>query len=389
MDARAIASLTVSFGLVAIPVKLYSATQSAGKISFNVLHAKDGSRLKQQYVCVAEGKPVERNEIVKGYEFAKDRYVVFTAEEIKALEEAGSRIIDVTDFIPLASVDPVYFDHAYFLAPDKGGSKPYSLLAQALRDTARCALGRWASHGREHIVLLRPIEGGLVLQQLYFAAEVRSIRDLAIEQAPILEAELTLAKRLIEQQASDLFDPSQFVDEVKLRVEGAIARKIEGKEISVVEAEREVPPNVVDLMDALRASLDTIGRAPARRAVRPAVGKNVGQDVSKAVDKNVGQDVNKDVNKDVKKDVNTGVNKDVSRAADKNVDKAGNKPARKTSPSVTSSTPNSPAPAAAEAATPRKTSHRTTGTSATPNAANRAASARGGSRGSASRTPRR
>jgi DNA end-binding protein Ku len=268
MDARAIASLTISFGLVAIPVKLYSATHSSGRISFNMLHAKDGSRLKQQYVCVEEGKPVDRSEIVKGYEFAKDRYVVFTAEEIKALEEAGSRIIDITDFIPLASVDPVYFDHAYFLAPDKGGGKPYSLLAQALRETSRCAIGRWASHGREHIVLLRAVDGGLVMQQLHFAAEVRSIRELAIEEAPIKDPELKLAMRLIEEQASDVFDPSQFVDEVKQRVEAAIASKIEGKEITLAEDPREVPPNVVDLMDALRASLETMSRAPARKAER-------------------------------------------------------------------------------------------------------------------------
>jgi len=268
MDARAIASLTVSFGLVAIPVKLYSATHSSGRISFNMLHAKDGSRIKQQYICAEEGKPVERSEIVKGYEFAKDRYVVFTAEEIKALEEAGSRIIDITDFIPLASVDPVYFEHSYFLAPDKGGAKPYSLLTQALRETSRCALGRWASHGREHIVLLRAVEGGLVMQQLHFAAEVRSIRDLAIEDSPLKEAELKLAKRLIEQQASDVFDPSQFVDEVKQRVEAAIARKIEGKEVTLAEEPREVPENIVDLMDALRASLESIGRAPPRKAAR-------------------------------------------------------------------------------------------------------------------------
>jgi DNA end-binding protein Ku len=274
MDARAIASLTISFGLVAIPVKLYSATHSAGRITFNMLHAKDGSRLKQQYVCALEGTPVERSEIVKGYEFAKDRYVTFTAEEIKALEEAGSKIIEVTDFIPLATVDPVYFDHSYFLAPDKGGAKPYSLLSQALRETSRCAIGRWANHGREHVVLLRPIEGGLVMQQLHFAAEVRSIRDLAIEEVEVKGTELSLAKRLIEQQASDAFEPSQFVDEVKQRVEAAIARKVEGKEIAIGEIAREAPADVMDLMAALRGSLEKIGRAPARKAPAKANARN-------------------------------------------------------------------------------------------------------------------
>src|SRR6186713_2522709 len=140
-EARSIASLTISFGLVAIPVKLYSATVAAGRISFNMLHAKDGSRLKQQYICAKEGKVVERNEIVKGYEFAKDQYVIFTPEEMKALEEAGSHSVDVTEFVPLESIDPVYFDRAYYVAPDKGGAKPYTLLARALRLTGRCALG--------------------------------------------------------------------------------------------------------------------------------------------------------------------------------------------------------------------------------------------------------
>jgi DNA end-binding protein Ku len=278
MDARSIASLTISFGLVAIPVKLYSATQSAGRISFNMLHAKDGSRLKQQYVCAKEGTVVDRSEIVKGYEFAKDQYVQFTAEEIKAFEEAGSHAVDVTDFVPLESIDPVYFDRAYYLAPDKGGAKPYTLFATALRSSKRCALGRWASHGREHIVMLRPLEKGLVMQQLYFAAEVRSIRDLGIDEAPVKDAELKLAQQLINQQASDTFDPTQYVDEVKQRIEAAIQEKVEGKEFTISEARPEVAGNVIDLMDALRASLGSgpkvaakkSERKPARRVERPA-----------------------------------------------------------------------------------------------------------------------
>ena len=224
METRAIASLTISFGLVAIPVKLYSATASAGRISFNMLHAKDGSRLKQQYVCAKEGTVVERNEIVKGYEFAKDQYVIFTPEEIKALEEAGSHSVDVTEFVPLDAVDPVYFDRAYYLAPDKGGAKPYTLLAKALRQAGRCALGRWASHGRDHLVMLRPLDSGLVMQQLLFADEVRQIADLGIEDAPVKDAELKLAQQLIQQQSQSSFDPSGHVNEVKQRIEQAIAR---------------------------------------------------------------------------------------------------------------------------------------------------------------------
>jgi DNA end-binding protein Ku len=269
MDARSIASLTISFGLVAIPVKLYSATLSTGRISFNMLHAKDGSRLRQQYLCEKEGKPVERKDIVKGYEFAKGQYVMFTPEELKALEEAGSHAVDVTEFVPLDSVDPIYFDRAYYLAPDKGGAKPYTLFAKALRATGQCAIGRWASHGREHIVLLRPLEQGLVMQQLHFAAEVRSMGDLEIAEAAVSDAELKLAQQLIAQQTSKSFDPSNFVDEVKQRIEAAIERKVEGK--SVFTSEEPVTKsadNVIDLMDALRASLAGRGKAAPLKADR-------------------------------------------------------------------------------------------------------------------------
>jgi DNA end-binding protein Ku len=282
MEARSIASLTISFGLVAIPVKLYSATLSTGRISFNMLHAKDGSRLRQQYICEKEGTPVDRKDIVKGYEFAKGQYVMFSPEELKALEEAGSHAVNVSEFVPLDSVDPIYFDRAYFLAPDKGGAKPYTLFAKALKASGQCAIGRWASHGREHIVLVRPLENGLVMQQLHFAAEVRSIQDLDIADAKVSEAELKLAQQLIQQQTQESFDPSQFVDEVKQRIEAAIEDKVEGKSVfTSEEPKRAADSNVIDLMDALRASLSgrgksaplkaegkTAKRAPARKTSR-------------------------------------------------------------------------------------------------------------------------
>src|SRR6185437_9190817 len=157
MAARSIASLTVSFGLVSIPVKLFSATEASKAISFNLLHKACGSRLKQQYLCVKEEIPVAREEMVKGYEFAKDQYVTFSPEELKAMEEAGTATADITEFVPLESVDPVYFDKAYYLAPDKGGAKPYALLTKALQETNRCALGRWAARGKQYIVMIRPV----------------------------------------------------------------------------------------------------------------------------------------------------------------------------------------------------------------------------------------
>ena len=268
METRSIASLTISFGLVAIPVKLYSATIASGRISFNMLHAKDGSRLKQQYICAKDGKVVDRSEIVKGYEFAKDQYVIFTPEEIKALEETGSHAVDVTEFVPLEAIDPVYFDRAYYLAPDKGGAKPYTLFARALRLTGRCAVGRWASHGRDHLVMVRALDSGLVMQQLLFSEEVRRIDDLEIEDAPVKDAELKLAQQLIQQQSHDSFDPSEHVDEVKQRIEAAIARKVEGKEFTLPEDRAQSVANVIDLMEALKASLGAATRAPARKSER-------------------------------------------------------------------------------------------------------------------------
>src|SRR5215208_3020516 len=158
MAARSIASLTISFGMVSIPVKLYSATEASRAISFNLLHKACGSRLKQQYLCVKEEVQVPREDMVKGYEFAKDQYVIFTPDELKAMEEAGSHTADITEFVPIASVDPIFFDKAYYLAPDKGGAKPYALLARALRESRRCALGRWAARGKQYIVMIRPVE---------------------------------------------------------------------------------------------------------------------------------------------------------------------------------------------------------------------------------------
>ena len=263
-QARSIASLTISFGLVAIPVKLYSATVSSERISFNLLRQKDGSRVKQQYIAVNDGKPVERSEMVKGYEFAKDQYVRFTPEELKALEDATTHSIDIGQFVPLESVDPLYFDGTYYLAPDKGGAKPYTLLATALRKAQMCAVGRWISRGKEHIVIIRALEDGLVMHQLHFKSEVRELKDLGIEAAPVSEPELKLARQLIDQLGAKRFDPNEYADEHRARVEAAIQRKVEGKEVSLAEGPVSTKGgNVIDLMEALRASIDARGsKAP-------------------------------------------------------------------------------------------------------------------------------
>jgi DNA end-binding protein Ku len=266
MAARSIASLTVSFGLVSIPVKLYSATETSKAISFNMLHKACGSRLRQQYICQKEEIPVGREDIVKGYEFAKDQYVMFTPEELKAMEEAGTHTADIMEFVPIESVDPVFFDKAYYLAPDKGGAKPYALLARALRESKRCALGRWAARGKQYIVMIRPSDDGLVMQQLLYATEVRSIKDIDIPRTEVRDAELKLAQQLIEQQAADRFDPNAYKDEVRERIEAAVQKKVEGQEITLAE-EPQPGAQVIDLMEALRASLD---KKPAKRAAAAA-----------------------------------------------------------------------------------------------------------------------
>lgn len=291
--ARAIAGGTISFGLVSIPVKLYSATQASAAISFHMLHAKDGARLKQQYICAQENVVVPRDEMIKGYEFAKDQYVTFTPEELKALEEKATQTIEIAEFVPLQKIDPVYFDKAYYLGAEKGGEKAYRLLCQAMRDTGRCALARYAARGKQYLVLLRPTTdepGGLVLQQLMYADEVRSFSEVPMDDAHtnVREPELKLAKQLIDQISSETFDPKQYEDEVRKRTLEDIERKVKGQEISTGEPSPE-PARIIDLMEALKASLgrkekdgagrekgaaggedEAAGAHEGRRAPRPA-----------------------------------------------------------------------------------------------------------------------
>ena len=260
--SRSIGSLTVSFGLVAIPVKLFTATQSSNAISFNLLHKTDGSRLKQQYVCQKDGEIVERDDMVKGYEFAKDQYVRFTPEEIKAMEEAGSHAVEISEFVPIESVDPVYYDKTYYLAPDKSANKPYALLTEALKVAGRCGVGRWAARGKGYLVILRPIGDVLAMQQLHYAADVRTASEVEIPKPDVKPAELKLAQQLIEAQTSEKFDPAAYKDEVRGRIEAAIKKKVdEGQEITMAEPAPAGEGKVIDLMEALRASLEKRGKS--------------------------------------------------------------------------------------------------------------------------------
>jgi len=269
MAARSIASLTVSFGLVSIPVKLYSATESAGgAVKFNLL-SKEGHRLKQQYVNEQTGQVVPRAEMSKGYEFEKDRFVLFTPEELKALENSSSHLIEIVSFIPEKSIDPTYYDKAYLLAPDKRGGKPYRLLQRALQDAGRCALAKWAWKARQYVVQIRATDDGLVLQQLLYADEVRSLRELDIPEEQITQPELKLAMQLVEQSSVEEYDPSEYKDEERARVLAAIDEKIAGGKVvaSTHPEDAEVGSGqVIDLMAALQASLGKGKAAPAKAA---------------------------------------------------------------------------------------------------------------------------
>ena len=266
--ARPIAGATISFGLVSIPVRLYPATQSSAAISFNLLHKKDGSRLKQQYICPRDGEIVSRDEMIKGYEFAKDQYVTFTPEELKALEEKATQSIDIDSFVPLSAIDPIYFERPYYLGPEKGGDKAYLLLAEAMRETGRAALARYAARGKQYLVMLRPSSDGraLILQELLYADEVRAMSEVPLPDGEAREAELKLAKQLIDQIATETFEPSKYHDEVRERIQADIERKVQGHDISE-SAPAPEPARIIDLMAALKASLGKgAGAAAAGKA---------------------------------------------------------------------------------------------------------------------------
>lgn len=333
MASRSIASLSLTFGLVSIPVKVFSATESSAAVRFKLM-SSGGARVRQQYVAdipptaqdkdeepakeepapeeersvekVHAGAPkvvgfptarvvppppsmpsmaesvIERSTMVKGYEYEKGKFVLFTPEELTALEAASRKTIDILSFIPENAIDPIYYHKAYFLAPDKGGVKPYSLLLRAMHDTGRCAVAKWAFRSKEYVAQIRAADDGMVLQQLFYADEVRSLADLHIERTEVGAAELALAMQLIRQIAADSYDPGQFVDEEKQRILAAVAEKVAGKQVRAPARASGPGGQVVNLLEALRASLQAkqgvdgttkdsgLERKPVKRATRKA-----------------------------------------------------------------------------------------------------------------------
>lgn len=237
-----------------IPVKLFSAANPSSSISFKLL-SKDGHRLKQQYVDPKDDdRVVPRNEMVKGYEVAKDQYVLFSEEELRGLQEASTQTVEINEFVPEESVPKVYHQKTYYLGPDKGGARAYRLLSRALQETGRCGLAKYAARGKMYLVLIAPKDDGLVMYQLNYADEVVDFDEIPKGDAEPKEGEVDLAKQLIDQNASERFQPEKYEDEVKARIQAAIEQKMEGKEIAVAP-EEQPKAQIIDLMDALKQSL--------------------------------------------------------------------------------------------------------------------------------------
>ena len=302
MAARSLQSVTITFGLVTIPVKMYSATNPRAGVSVTMLDA-NGGRVKQQYISAESGEVVPRNEMIKGYEFEKDRFVTFTKEELKALEQASTGAIEITEFVPASSIDPVYYEKAYYLGPDKGGAKPYRLLADAMRESERSAIGRWAARGKQYLVNIRVAEDRLILQELLYADEVRPVDEVEVPDAKVSPKELALASQLIDSITSKGFDATQYKDDVQERIEAQIQKKVEGEEITVPEGvAAPAGAKVIDIMEALRASLNrksgdgvgtsaqakgsttrkTVKRTDEKKAAKKSAKKSAGRTVRKA-----------------------------------------------------------------------------------------------------------
>ncbi len=275
MAARAIGTSTIAFGLVSLPVKMYSTAESSRKVSFNMIWKERGVRVRQQYIDPADGTVVPREEIVKGYEFSKGQYVLFDAEELKVLESPKSDAIDIVSFVPADKVDRLYYNKAYYLGPDKGGARAYRLLSAALQETGRVAIAKHATRGKEYLVMIRPHEEGLLMEQLFYAEELRSFDAVPLEEGDVNDAELKLAIQLIDQAASDEFDAGEFTDEVRQKTLDLIQQKVDGQEITAAPAE-ESKTQIIDLMAALKASIsedEDAERKPATRAGKKKTAK--------------------------------------------------------------------------------------------------------------------
>jgi len=261
----------LTFGLISMPVRLFSGARSSG-ISFNMLHRPDHSRLKQQYVCQAENVVVDRSDIVKGYEYRKDEYVVIEPEEIKKIEPKTAKTMEILEFVKSSEVDPVYFESSYYMMPEEAGRRPYALLTKALEESEYYAIAKLTMHNREYTVIVRPHDGGLMLHTMYYADEVREVEGFGAPEVELKEAEVKVAHQLIEALAAE-WEPEKFHDTFQDNLKQLIQAKLEGGEIAEVEKPKKLAP-VVDLMSALKESLAQMEgkKKPAAAASRDAAG---------------------------------------------------------------------------------------------------------------------
>ena len=256
----------LTFGLVSLPVKLFSAARSES-VSFNQLHASDHSRVKQVLYCQAEDKPVERKDLVKGHEYEKGKYVVIDEEDIKKSAPASSRTMEILEFVKSDQVDPVYYESSYYMAPDEAGEKPYALLFEALRRTGHVGIAKVAMHNREHIVILRPGKRGILLHTMYYENEVRKVEEFRTDTDLVKDKELALATTLITSLEAE-FEPVKYKDEYRENLMNMIRAKVEGKQVVEAPQSQELAP-VIDIMEALKASL-ALGKKPPRSTAADA-----------------------------------------------------------------------------------------------------------------------
>ncbi len=255
MPARALSSGTITFGLVSIPVKLYTAASAEG-FSFNMLHKKCSGRMKQQYVCPTCNETVERGDMTKGYEHAKNQYVIFSDEELKALESPKSNTMEITEFVPATSIDLAYLNKTYWLGPDKGGDKAYKLLAESMIRSGKVAIGKYYARGREELVMIRPFKEGLALHYVYHATEMRDFSEVDTGATVTLkDVERDMADKLIEQLSAAEFHPENYKDEYVSRVAGAVEQKVAGQQLTT--APEQPAAQIIDLFEALKRSLET------------------------------------------------------------------------------------------------------------------------------------
>lgn len=268
MALRPLRNATISFGLVNIPVRFYTATKSED-VHFNLLHKDCGSRVNRKWWCPQHDEGITYDDMIRGYAIAKNRYVTFSDEEIEALESDDNRALEITSFVPLDEIDPVFFEKAYYLGPAPGGGKTYKLLAEAMKKQNKVAVARWVTGGREHLVILRPYENGLVLHTMYYADEVRDFGAIDLEEgSQPREKEVALAEMLINELSEEAFDPLAFKDEYRERLMERIQSKAEGETIVSESPEEPRAGEVVDIMEALRRSLE--GGAAPRQAPKRA-----------------------------------------------------------------------------------------------------------------------